>query len=765
MANTLTGNAADNTLSGLAGIDTLVGNGGSDLLDGGADADTLKGGAGDDVYVVDDAGDVVIEITDEGTDTVQSSITVTLAAHVENLILTGAVAINGTGNALANTLTGNAANNSLDGGTGADVLQGGWGDDLYRVDNIGDTVKENAGAGIDTVQASVTYTLSANVENLTLTGTAAINGIGNTLANTIIGNAANNTLNGGTGADTLEGGLGNDLYVVDNVGDSVVENSGEGTDTVRSSVSYTLAANIENLTLLASANLNGTGNGLDNILLGNTAANMLDGGAGNDLLDGGTGADTLKGGAGDDSFVVDDAGDVVLEDLNQGVDLVQSAVTFTLSANVENLTLTGASAINGTGNDLANTLLGNSASNTLDGGTGADVLKGGLGDDVYVVDNAGDSVTENSGEGTDTVFSSVSWNLAGNIENLTLTGVAAINGTGNELANTLIGNLANNSLDGGIGADVLRGGLGDDIYVVDNIGDTVAENTGEGTDSVQSSVAYSLAANIENLTLTGTAAINGIGNTLANTLVGNIAANTLNGRSGADILIGGLGNDFYVLDNVGDSVVEQLGEGTDTVQSSLSYSLGAHVENLILNGAGATNGTGNELANTLKGNGAANLLDGKAGADTLTGGLGSDTFMFGTLVGGADKVTDFVSGTNKVPLLDGVSGLSIGNGDHVIDNAALVTSGGFANTAELVIVSQNLVGGLTTTKAASMIGSATSNYALGDSRLFVVDNGKDSALFLFKSADANALVSGSELTLIGTLQGAAQTALADYGFA
>ena len=193
--------------------------------------------------------------------------------------------------------------------------------------------------------------------------------------------------------------------------------------------------------------------------------------------------------------------------------------------------------------------------------------------------------------------------------------------------------------------------------------------------------------------------------------------------------------------------------------------MGANVENLILNGARATNGTGNELANNLKGNGAANLLDGKAGLDTLTGGLGSDTFVFGTLVGGADKVSDFVSGTDKVQLLDDVAGLSIGNGDHIIDNAALVTSGGFANTAELVVVSQNLVGGFTTAKAATVIGSASSSYALGDSRLFVVDNGSDSAVYLFKSADADAMVVSTELTLVGTLKGAAQTALADYLFA
>ena len=301
-ADSLTGTPNADTLEGIGGSDSLVGLAGDDLLNGGAGADTLTGGAGNDTYVVDDAGDRVIEAAGGGTDLVQSSITYTLAAEVENLTLTGTAAINGTGNALANAITGNSANNVLNGGAGADTLTGGAGNDTYVVDDAGDRVIEAAGGGTDLVQSSITYTLAAEVENLTLTGTAAINGTGNALANAITGNSANNVLDGLAGADTLTGGAGNDTYVVDDSGDRVIEAAGGGTDLVQSSITYTLAAEVENLTLTGTAAINGTGNALANAITGNSANNVLDGGAGDDTLVGGGGRDLLSGGTGADLF-------------------------------------------------------------------------------------------------------------------------------------------------------------------------------------------------------------------------------------------------------------------------------------------------------------------------------------------------------------------------------------------------------------------------------------------------------------------------------
>ncbi|MFG6448763.1 PA14 domain-containing protein [Roseateles sp. BYS180W] len=556
------------TLDGGAGNDTLTGGNGDDTLIGGAGNDSLVGGLGNDVYDLDNASDVVVEAANAGTDTVQANFNYTLGTNLENLTLTGNSALNGTGNALNNVLTGNSANNqldggagndTLDGGAGADTLIGGTGDDVLVVDDANDVVTENAGEGTDTVRASLSYTLGANLENLTLTGTADLNGTGNALANVITGNSGNNTLDGGAGADTLIGAAGNDSYLVDNVGDVVTENAGEGSDTVQASVNYTLSANVENLTLTGTGNLNGTGNEVANVITGN---------AGNNTLDGGTGADTLIGGAGNDSYSVDNVGDVVTESAAQGTDTVQASVSYTLSANVENLTLSGMADLNGTGNSLNNVITGNAGNNTLDGGAGADTLAGGTGNDSYVLDSTGDVVTENAGEGTDTVQANFSYTLGANLENLTLTGTANLNGTGNALSNLITGNSGNNTLDGGAGADTLIGAAGNDSYFVDNVGDVVTENAGEGSDTVQASVSYTLSANVENLTLTGSADLHGTGNGQDNLITGNSGNNTLNGDAGADTLTGGAGNDTLDGGAGNDVYVFGRGDGQDWVSSS-----------------------------------------------------------------------------------------------------------------------------------------------------------------------------------------------------
>ncbi|MBK8190393.1 MAG: S8 family serine peptidase [Vampirovibrionales bacterium] len=632
-----------------------------------------------------------------------------------------------TGNYANNTLYGGRGNDVLDGGAGVDTLIGGKGDDIYYVDTLQDVVVENPGEGYDIIYSTLnTYVLSANVERLqfitggssitgsagadTVYGTHGVNTINGMSGNdrlyglggndTLIGGDGDDALSGDLGADTMIGGTGNDIYVVDNLGDTTVELSGEGVDTVKAYISWTLADNVENLDLQTSFNLNATGNALNNTLNGNSGANILTGGAGDDRLNGYAGADTLIGGAGNDLYAVDRSDDVVIEAAGEGFDIVNSsAATYTLPDNVEQLILLGAGHLNGVGNSGNNYLNGNSGNNILTGDAGADVLNGfggadtligGTGNDTYVLNDALDTIIENAGEGVDTVNSLLaSYTLGANLENLNLLAGMAQNGTGNELNNVLVGNTFANTLIGGAGSDVLNGrggadtlsgGAGNDVYYVSGGAETLIENVGEGIDIVYSMVSWTLGDHFESLTLQGTANINATGNALNNTLLGNSGDNTLDGGDGADvlnggaginILRGGAGNDAYVVASVSDSVIENAGEGSDLISSSIAWTLGANVENLTLLGATALDGTGNELANILTGNSGNNTLTGLDGNDILNGGAGDDILFGGngydTLMGGAgDDTLSGGAGNDTYKLFTGAFGA-----DTILDTAGI----------------------------------------------------------------------------------------------
>jgi Ca2+-binding RTX toxin-like protein len=291
------------------------------------------------------------------------------------------------------------------------------------------------------------------------------------------------------------------------------------------------------------------------VLTGTAASEVLQGGPDDETLIGGGGNDTLIGGAGNDTLVVDSVSDVVVELAGGGIDTVVSGVTRTLGEHQENLVLTGAANLDGTGNALANRIIGNAGNNVLRGLFGADTLEGGAGHDTYVLDSAQDVVIERDGEGTDTVMAPVAWTLGPNLENLVLTGPASVAGTGNALANRIDGNTGDNTLTGGGGADTLAGGTGDDTHVVDSADDLVIELAGGGTDTVRASVTRTLGDQQEHLTLTGDRAIDGIGNALTNRIEGNTAANTLTGLAGADTLLGGDGADVFRFVARGDSTL------------------------------------------------------------------------------------------------------------------------------------------------------------------------------------------------------------------
>ncbi|MBX4929980.1 M10 family metallopeptidase C-terminal domain-containing protein [Rhizobium binae] len=724
------GNALANTITGAAGNDTL---------NGGIGADTLIGGAGHDTYIVDDAGDIVTEAADAGTDTVRTNLaSYTLAANVENLAFIGTGTFAGTGNNLDNTITGGAAadtlsgdagNDTLNGGAGADTLIGGEGDDTYIVDNAGDIVTEAADEGADTVRTTLTsYTLGSDVENLSFVGTAAFAGTGNGLANTITGGAGNDTLDGAAGADTLIGGAGSDTYIVDHAGDIVTEAAVVGIDTVRTTLAaYTLGANVENLLFMGSGNFTGTGNAL---------ANAITGGAGNDTLDGGAGNDLLIGGAGDDVYIVDAAFDGVIEAAGAGIDEIRTslaACSIAALVNVENLTYTGSGSFTGTGNAFANTITGGAGNDLLNGGGGADTLIGGAGNDVYIVDHVGDLVTEAADAGIDTVRTTLaSYTLGSDVEHLTYIGTTAFAGTGNDLdnmitggaaADTLSGGAGNDTLNGGGGADRLIGGVGDDTYIVDHAGDLVTEAADEGIDTVRTTLsAHTLAANVENLSYIGTAAFTGAGNLLDNVITGGIAADKLIGAAGNDTLIGGagsdtmwggIGDDTYVVDIATDLVIENVNEGTDMVRTALaSYTLGNNVENLTYTGSASFNGAGNALANTITGAAGNDTLNGGIGADTLIGGAGHDTYIVDDA---GDIVTEAADAGTDTVRTNLASYTLAAN----VENLAFIGTGAFAGTGNAL---NNVI-----------VGGSGSNALTGGAGNDILTGGAAADLFVYSA--------------------------------
>jgi Ca2+-binding RTX toxin-like protein len=673
---TLLGNAIGNSLSGASGNDTLLGLAGNDTLDGGSGDDSLVGGEGSDLYYLDSMSDVIIEVSNQGTDSILASISgYTLASQVEYLELLDGV-LSGTGNSLANTLTGNSIGNSLDGGIGNDRMVGGDGNDTYFADSALDLVVELADEGSsDLVVSSVSdWTLSAQIENLMLSGSATL-GTGNSLDNLLTANALlGSTLYGGGGEDTFVGGAGNDWFIVDSSGDSV--EGGLGTDSVQADFNgYTLGGGAE--WLIYGTAVTAYGNNSANTLVGNSLANTLDGRAG---------ADSMAGGIGNDYYFVDDLGDVVLESsLGGNSDTIFININgYIVPSHIENITI-GESIADVTGNSANNILVGNSLNNTLNGGAGADTLVGGDGNDYYIVDNVGDVATELNGvsSGTDSVLSNIGYYALGNhIEYLTL-GIGAVTGAGNSLDNTLVGNSGpynslfggagddwldgssqisgKNTLNGGTGSDTMIGSAQNDWFVIDHAGDSIVG--GGGTDGIISELdGYTLQVGFNALAL-GNGATVGSGNSGNNSLTGNSLNNTLNGGDGADTLMGGIGIDYYYINSSDDVVIELAGYGTDTIEVSgiTSYTLAANTEKLVL-GAGAVNGTGTSLNNTLTGNTANNSLFGAAGNDSLFGGDGADT-----LVGTNASVR------NEIDTLTGGSGADLfilGNSSGIFYNDA-----------------------------------------------------------------------------------------------
>lgn len=385
------------------------------------------------------------------------------------------------------------------------------------------------------------------------------------------------------------------------------------------------------------------------------------------------------------------------------------------------------------------------------------ILTGGAGNDTYVtVPGSDDRIVEAVGGGTDTVEVSGTYILtAPNVENITAPpGVDAVD--------DFTGNSGNNRIDPGLGNDIQRGSAGNDTYVTNSAADVL---TGEvattgGTDTVESSVGWTLQPILENLTLTGSAAINGGGNSADNVITANSGANTLTGsggndtlveKGGNDILNGGPGNDTYVFSGASGAITGESFStyGTDTVRSAVTWTLGSFLENLTLTGSATINGSGNNVNNVITGNSANNTLVGQSGADTYTGGGGADLFSIDTSAT-VDTVTDFTVGSDRFRMRQ--SAWQIGDGDLVVEGATnKIGPGGFSKSAEYVVISKNLAS-ITMTNAANAIGSATSAYATGNRRIFMVDNGTTSQALLFISSGNDAKVTAAELKPLMTFR-------------
>ena len=810
----LHGGGGDDYLAGGAGNDFLFGDPGNDRLSGGPGADYLDGGSGIDwaEYGSSGAG-VTVDLTLAGAQVSVGDASGDVLVNMQGI----------EGSLYADKLTGNDADNQLFGASGDDTLTGGGGNDFIEGGFGADKI--DGGAGLDTASyahsdAGVDVTVNGaasggDATGDTLTGIENIVGsdfndqlVGDDSVNWLAGGLGDDQLNGKGGADYLDGGAGDDVYLVDNPGDVVIEAVGGGDDTVQAVVSltlpitYTLPAGAEIEALIGFGTLTGNefGQTITGFLGYFSGNDVLSGMGGNDRLEGFFGADTLIGGTGSDTFIFDEASAIDTQlpaplldhvtDYNQGdggsynaaegdqIDVSgiisvdpagQPAGTFvravaegtgaTLqvdadgaggagwltiayldgltvgeSVNVilepsmgpspgENITVAAPDAPQALiGTPASDVLTGGSGNDVLDGHENTDLMIGGLGDDLYYVQDTTDSIVEKPGEGLDSVIAYATYTLPANVEAIyTLAGDAA---AGNALDNlvdgayadhgltlgggdgndTIYGTSHGDELFGGAGDDALYalgggdymvGGPGNDAYFVDNTEDyyVIVENPGEGIDTLYTALNDTLPSNVEILVPYG-AATEGHGNGADNVLFGGNGTTGLNlygeagndwiyGSNFNDAMFGGAGNDFmwgfagsdtmragpgddvYIVEQASDLVVENPGEGNDTVYASVSHTLEANAENLFIYDNTVTpapssatgNGGDNWIVNyniasgvflwgasgndVLQGGAGNDTLDGGKGIDALTGGPGNDTFVFYKGEANGDLVFDF----------------------------------------------------------------------------------------------------------------------------
>jgi Ca2+-binding RTX toxin-like protein len=656
------GGVDDDTLSGGFGADQLFGESGNDTLDGnegndyildaegynvmrgGAGNDSIKGrgrfegGSGDDQLNASYYDDTFVFGVGDGRDTIFE-----LGGSGDTLIFGAGI------NAsqvyfIRDPNDANSAFFQVGGGGHEGVLVNNWFSGVNsRIEAVhfADGTVWSGGALTPAELSLVNGTASVD----TLVGSGSIDIINGFTGNdTLYGNGGSDNLDGGADADAMYGGDGDDNYVVDNTADTALENAAHGTDTVNSSVTWTLGDNVEHLNLGGETAINGTGNALNNRIVGSAGANTLSGLAGDDFLAGAVGNDVLIGGLGADIYLFarGDQSDVVIE--NDSTAGIIDELRFGAFISADQLWFASEGA------DLVISIIGTNDKITMKDwylGTDYHVERFRTADNRVMMDVQVDVLVNAMAELTPPPLGQTTlpadYKATLNSVIATAWGLLTLGTDGN---NVLTGTTDNDVMDGGAGADTMSGGAGDDSYVVENALDLVVEMPNQGVDTVLSYCnGYTLSANLENMTLMGNGNIDGNGNALANVLVGNSGNNRLDGGLGADTLMGGGGDDVYVVDAIGDVVLEGTNAGSDTVLSSISYTLPDNIEKLTLTTEAAINGVGNELDNVIAGNNAAN---------TLTGGAGNDVYVFGR-GGGSDTIIDSAGAQDKLQLGPSVS--------------------------------------------------------------------------------------------------------------
>lgn len=703
-----TGGELSDTASGGGGNDRLSGGGGGDVLAGNAGADVISGGDGNDWLFSGDASDNYLDVIyfDMGTEVD----VLTGGAGDDHLFVGYGDSADGGandagGDSLIISLFGAPRGQTID--FNQSVLQIGGGKItgmetvlVVQGSDYGDTLT----MGSNGRQDDKVYGMGGNDHIIAGTRTELMDGgSGNDVLDAratpymsvyIYGGDGNDTIYGNNVYSFTDGGDGNDVIYASG---QISGGSGDDQIFVQRGNSGRISGGTGNDKIVLSDN--------DSFCAGNDGADTITGGSGDDSIysgnfqyiegqdyytldpadDMGLEKDVIAAGGGDDRIAIgygDSAdGGSGSDTLSLSLGGLQAGVAFTTAGLVSGapFTLGGGTIRNietlvylrGTEFNDTLTLATQETLLEVNAGAGDDVIisnassvsvMGGAGNDRFISGIAGD--TFDGGEGIDTIdysrsTTAVTVDLSTGVGARGDTLLNVENVLGSRLNDTIIGDSGANVLNGGAGADVMAGGAGDDTYYVDNKGDRVVEAAGDGTDTVISSVTYTLGDNIENLTLSGSADRDIRGNALDNTLIGNSGDNVIRGGEGADLMIGGEGDDRYYVDNIGDRIFERGAQGTDWVYSTISWTLGSNLERLKLNGEAWIDATGNTKDNNIAGNAGRNVITGGLGADTMSGKAGSDTFVWRTLadstVAEADLITDLNDWSDKLDfrLIDG----------------------------------------------------------------------------------------------------------------